>query len=87
MLHVPGTEIYMSVCQPLCGCRALVFSYQYLTICLSAPSLASRLLMQEKSSLLLSTFFRYDCQSLLRMGVMPPLFGSSRVRTPVLRLF
>ena len=70
MLHGPGAEIYMNVCQPLCGCRALVFSYQYLTICLSAPSLASRLPMQEKSSLLLSTFFRYDCQSLLGMGVM-----------------
>ena len=46
MLHGRGAEIYMSVCQPLCGCRALVFSYQYFTIRLSAPSLASRLLMQ-----------------------------------------
>ena len=42
MLHGPGAEIYMYVCQPLCNCRALLFSYQYLTICLSAQSLASR---------------------------------------------
>ena len=87
MLHGPVAEIYMCVCQPLCGCRALVFPYQYSTICLSAPSLASRLLTQEKNSLLSSKFFRCDYQSLLKMGVLASLFGSSRVRAPVPRLF
>ena len=28
-------------------------------------------------------FFRYVCPPLLGMGVLPSLFGSSRVRTPV----
>ena len=64
----------------LCGCKGLVFSYQYLTIW---PSLASRLLMQEKTPFIIYIFFRYVCPPLLGMGVLPSLLGSSRVRTPV----
>ena len=64
----------------LCGCKGLLFSYQYLIIW---PFLASRLLMQEKTPFIIYICFRYVCPPLLGMGVLPSLFGSSRVRTPV----
>ena len=83
ILHGPGAEIYMYVCS-LCLVAGLSVFISIFN-CLSTQYLASRLLMQEKISLLLSTWFRYDCQSLL--GVLSSLFGSSCVRTPVQRRF